>query len=74
MDQVKKFSKAEVDYKKSSSPAEHRCGICEFMLDDGGCALVEGKVEDLYGCKLFSADLIKWANDPITLAAHPPKE
>ena len=69
-----KYTKEEVDYGPSSSPAEHRCQICEYLLGhtpNHECGLVEGHIKDMDGCKLFSVNLIKAANDPITLASHP---
>jgi hypothetical protein len=66
-----KYTKKDADYGLSSSPSEHRCGICEFLLDTPGvgleCGIVEGDIENLYGCKFYSVDLIKAANDPLNL-------
>ena len=72
-----KFTKKEVDYGPSKNPAKHRCGICSFREDIPGtcemsCEIVEGPIEKMYGCKLFDVDLIRAANDPITVASHPP--
>jgi hypothetical protein len=69
LSQGRKFTKEEVDYKLSSEPKEHRCGICEYRLHIGGtdrieCGIVEGGIEDLKGCKLFEIDLIHAALHP----------
>jgi hypothetical protein len=65
----RKFTKAEVDYKKSSEPEKHRCGICQFYLrvpgtDHMECSIVEGPIKDADGCKLFTIDLIEAALHP----------
>ena len=73
-------SKQEADYTdKSSSPAEHRCGICTqirkcHVTGEHYCAVVEGTVVDMGGCKLFDMDLIKNATSKITLATNPPEK
>ena len=59
-----KYTKAQVDYKDSSEPLKHRCGICQYHLHVPGtnrmeCAIVAGPIEDHDGCKLFSVDLIE---------------
>lgn len=66
---------------KSSSPAEHRCQICVYLLKGGEnnhghyeCAVVEGEVKEIGGCKLFDGDLIKIATDKMNLLNHPPKK
>ena len=64
---------------ESSSPAEHRCGICTqirkcYETGKHLCAVVEGTVLDMGGCELFDKDLIKAATDEITLATNPPKK
>jgi hypothetical protein len=72
-----KYSKEEVDYKLSTNPVEHRCGICEHLFGhhgEHGCQLVAGSIDDMFGCKLFSPDLIKKANDKINVATNPPEE
>ena len=65
----RKYTKAEVGYKKSDDPCQHRCGICEYhehtpdhktML----CSVVEGEIKPNDGCKLFSIDLIEAALHP----------
>ena len=74
------ITKEQADYGDvSSSPAQHRCGICSWIVkcpETGKhfCKIVEGEVKDMGGCKLFDVDLIKAANDPITLATNPPKK
>ena len=80
MDKMTKYTKEEVDYKLSSSPAEHRCGICSHLLRIPGtdphryeCAIVAGSIDEMYGCKLYDVNLIKAANDKINLLNHPPK-
>lgn len=65
------YSKSEVDYGKSSSPAEHRCGICTHRCHNS-CDIVEGRIELMDGCKMFDVDLLEAANDPINLSNHPP--
>jgi hypothetical protein len=79
-------TKEEADYGKSSSPAQHRCGICEYYRPEvgktgfqcnltegqGACTLVEGSIEPMYGCKLFSIDLALAVNDPINVSDYPP--
>ncbi len=84
--ETKKYTKEEADYGKSSSPAQHRCGICEyFQLDigslcpttdgEGACRIVIGGIEPMYGCKLFRKDLVVAATDPLTVYTNPsPKE
>jgi hypothetical protein len=73
-----KYTKKESDYTdQSSSPAEHRCGICEFHLHVPGtdkleCGIVKGTVEKMGGCKFFEKNLIAAANDKITLSSNPP--
>lgn len=66
----KKFTKAEVDYKDSSDPKAHRCGICTYHLHVPGtdkmeCSIVEGDIKDHEGCKLFDIDLIEGALYPV---------
>jgi hypothetical protein len=78
MERVTKYTKEEVGYKLSSSPAEHRCELCSFHLHVPGtdkleCGIVEGPIDKMYGCKLFDVNLIKAANDKINLLNHPPK-
>lgn len=79
MNSLGQITKQEAKYvSRSSSPAEHRCGICTEVhkCPSTGihyCKLVEGAVDDMGGCELFDKDLIKWATDPITLADYPPK-
>ena len=74
------ITKEQADYvDKSSSPAEHRCQICEYIVkcpETGKhfCKFVVGEVAEMGGCKLYSTDLIKWATDPITIAQYPPKK
>jgi hypothetical protein len=74
------ITKEQAEYvTESKSPAEHRCGICEWRVrchETGKlfCKFVEGEVASMGGCKLFSIDLVKAANDPITLATNPPKK
>ena len=75
----RKYTKKEADYgDKSSSPAEHRCGICEFIQHikphPHTCRIVEGTVQDLGGCKFFRVDLIKAANDHLNLLDNPAKK
>jgi hypothetical protein len=75
-----RVSKEDAKYvEKSKSPAEHRCGICEYVrkcpeTGEHYCTRVEGEVKDMAGCKLFSVDLVKAANDPITIATNPPEK
>ena len=70
------MNKKEAEYKPSSDPTAHRCGICEFykpvpgapcptVLGEGACILVEGSIEAMYGCKLYSVDLVSAVNDPL---------
>lgn len=72
-----KMSKTEAGYKLSSAPAEHRCGICSYLLKVPGthhryqCGVVEGPIDEMMGCKYFDVDLIKAANDPITKPHRP---
>lgn len=74
------ITKEQADYTdKSSNPAEHRCHICEFIrkchvTGKHYCTKVEGEIAPMGGCKLFSIDLVKDANSPITLATNPPEE
>ena len=61
-----KYTKVQVDYKKSDEPCKHRCGICVYHLHVPGtekmeCEIVAGPIEDAYGCKLFDVDLIEAA-------------
>ena len=75
----RKYTQAEAEYtNKSSSPAEHRCGICEFIRHvkphPHTCAIVDGTVEDMGGCRFFRVDLIKAANDKLNLLNSPPKK
>ena len=74
-------TKAEAGYtEKSSAPAKHRCGICTEVYKDHAtgqhfCRKVQGPVTDMAGCKqFFDLDLIKWANDPLTIATDPPEQ
>jgi hypothetical protein len=73
-----KMTKEQAGYvDKSSSPAEHRCGICEFHLHVPGtklieCGIVAGSIEKMGGCDYFEMDLIANANSKITLASNPP--
>ncbi len=73
-----KMTKEQAGYvDKSSSPAEHRCGICSFHLHVPGtklieCGIVVGKIEKMGGCDYFEMDLIANANSKITLASNPP--
>ena len=73
-----KMTKQQAGYvNKSSSPAEHRCGICQFHLHVPGtkeieCGIVAGKIEKMGGCDYFEMDLIANANSKITLASNPP--
>lgn len=72
-----KFTKAEVDYGPSKNPGVHCCGVCEFLLKPGGthgvyfCGIVAGPIKELDGCVLFSADLVKNANNPYTPKPEP---
>jgi len=74
------MSKEDAEYTdKSSSPAEHRCGICTqirkcYVTGEHYCMVVIGPVVDMGGCRLFDLDLIKDANSKITLATNPPEE
>lgn len=71
-----KFTKSEAEYTDlSSSPAEHRCGICTYIRGHGvhTCAIVQGEVKDLGGCKKFDLDVIANANSKISIADYPPK-
>ena len=74
----KKFTKPEADYvEKSSSPAEHRCGICSFHLHVPGthkmeCGIVEGDIAPMGGCKFFDLNLLAAANDKHNLETDPP--
>lgn len=80
MNTAGQVTKAEAEYTdKSSSPAEHCCGICTQIFKDHVtgkhyCKVVEGEVIDLGGCKLFDLDLVKFANWPLTLATNPPEK
>lgn len=81
MENYPKYTKKEVDYGLSSSPAEHRCGICEYHYHPSPtgegkmmCQVVEGTVQEMDGCKEFRRDLIEAATDPITIACYPPKK
>lgn len=80
MDSQGRITKAEADYSdKSSSPAEHCCGICTkirkcYVTDTHYCTEVIGNVVHLGGCKLFDMDLVKFANWPLTLANCPPEK
>ena len=80
MDSEGKISKEAAEYTdKSSSPAQHACGICTkirkcHVTGAHYCAEVIGEVKDLGGCKLFDLDLIKNANWPHTLATNPPEK
>ena len=74
-------TKAEAGYtEKSNAPALHRCGICTEVYKDHAtnthyCRKVQGPVTDMAGCKqFFDLDLIKWANDPLTIATYPPEQ
>ena len=74
-----KFTKEEVHYGESSDPAKHRCGICSFLLDVPprgshiyACGIVSGPIDEMYGCKFFDSNLIKAANDKLTLLSNPP--
>lgn len=75
-----KFTKEEAKYVEvSSSPAEHRCGICSFHLHVPGthkleCGIVQGTVAKMGGCKFFDVSLIAAANDKIVLLDYPPKK
>lgn len=74
-----KMSKESAGYKLSSSPAEHRCGICSYYLHLPGtkmmeCGIVYGRIDPMMGCKYFDVNLIKAANDPITLLSNPPQK
>lgn len=73
-----KAPKQSVEYGKSSNPAAHRCGVCEYYMPNpsnynptltgkGECVLVDGDIEPMYGCKLYSVDLIVKANDPLNV-------
>jgi hypothetical protein len=69
LSQGRKFTKAEVDYKPSSDPKEHRCEICEYHLHVPGtdkieCSIVEGEIKRNDGCKLFDIALIEAALHP----------
>lgn len=75
------YSQKEVDYKPSSAPLCHRCGICTYYVRDprvivpetqgvGSCAIVEGAISPMYGCKEFNKDLIVAANDPLDGACN----
>lgn len=74
------ITKAEAEYTdKSSSPAQHCCGICTkirkcYVTGSHYCTEVEGAVVDLGGCKLFDLDLVRNANWPLTLATNPPEK
>lgn len=64
-----KFTKAEVNYKKSDDPRQHRCGMCTYHLHVPGtdhleCGIVAGSIHDDDGCKLFDIDLIEAALYP----------
>lgn len=75
-----RMSKKDAEYTdKSKSPAEHRCGICEFITKcpstgEHHCTKVIGDINPMGGCRLFSVDLVVAANDPITLATNPPEK
>lgn len=78
-DENGQISKEDADYKKSSSPAEHRCGTCTMVRKDHAtgkhyCTLVRGDIDDMYGCKFYDRDLVKAANDPLTIATNPPEK
>lgn len=73
-----KASKEAVKYGKSSNPAAHRCGTCEYfepkpsnwnptLTGEGQCTRVDGDIEPMYGCELYSTDLIAWATDPLQI-------
>jgi len=79
-----KVTKEAADYGDSSAPAVHRCGICEYYMPPinsynptvkgaGLCTKVEGSILPMYGCKLFSKDLIVAATDPLSIVDHPPR-
>jgi len=74
-------TKEEAEYTdRSKNPSAHRCGICtevtkNYATGTHGCRKVQGDVTDMAGCKqFFSLDLIKWANDKITIATNPPEK
>lgn len=75
-----RMSKKDAEYTdKSKSPAQHCCGICEFITfcpenGEHHCTKVIGDVVPLGGCKLFSVDLVKNATWPLTLATNPPEK
>lgn len=48
-----KLNKTEAEYRKSSEPEKHRCGICEYFLRPDMCKLVSGTIRPEYGCKYF---------------------
>ena len=79
-----KVSQEEAKYKDSAEPAAHRCGICEHfepsinswnptVMGVGQCKKVEGSIEPLYGCILFTKDLVVAATDPLSVVSHPPE-
>lgn len=58
-----KASKASEHYRESSSKGR-RCGTCDHMLSNGGCEVVEGKVEPGDVCD-------SWEGKPVSATVPP---